>query len=83
MKKVLLMAACAAAWAAEPADGPGASYAVMLKAPSGRVYTFYKHNTDHIRQAKADDPPHQGGYWTSVDSLGYFVFNYRGDHGRS
>ncbi len=67
----------------EPADGPEASYAVMLKAPSGRVYIFYNHNTDNIRKAKADDPPYKGGYWTRVDSLGYFVFKYSDDHGRS
>ena len=36
----------------EPADGPEASYAVMLKAPSGRVFVFYNHNTDNIRQVR-------------------------------
>ena len=36
--------------AVEPADGPEASYAVMLKVPNGRVYIFYNHNTDNIRQ---------------------------------
>src|SRR6059058_2218443 len=30
----------------EPADGPEASYAVLLKVPSGRIYAFYNHNTD-------------------------------------
>ncbi|MFN4147785.1 MAG: sialidase family protein, partial [Runella sp.] len=37
----------------EPADGPEASYAVLLKAPSGRVFVFYNHNTDNIRAVKA------------------------------
>ena len=31
-------------------DGPEASYAVLLKVPSGRVYVFYNHNTDNVRQ---------------------------------
>ena len=83
MKKVLAMAACAAAWAAEPADRPEASYAVMRKATSGGVYIFHKHNTDNIRQARADDPPYKGGYWTRVDSSRPFAFQYRDDHGRS
>ncbi len=29
----------------EPAGGPEASYAVLLKIPSGRVFVFYNHNT--------------------------------------
>ena len=36
----------------ELAGGPEASYAVMLKAPGGRVYIFYNHNTDNLRQVK-------------------------------
>jgi hypothetical protein len=31
--------------AVEPSDGPEASCAVLLKAPYGRVYVFYNHNT--------------------------------------
>ena len=34
----------------EPPSGPEASYAVMLKVPSGRVYIFYNHNTDNTRE---------------------------------
>ncbi len=67
----------------EPAAGPEASYAVMLKAPSGRIYIFYNHNTDNIRRVKADDPPYRGGWCERVDSLGHFVFKYSDDHGRS
>ena len=67
----------------EPADGPEASYAVMLKAPGGRVYIFYNHNTDNIRRIKADDPPFRGGWCERVDSQGYYVFKYSDDHGRS
>ncbi|MEW6750856.1 MAG: LamG-like jellyroll fold domain-containing protein [Candidatus Latescibacterota bacterium] len=67
----------------EPADGPEASYAVLLKIPTGRVYAFYNHNTDDVRRVRADDPPFSGGYCTRVDSLGHFVFRYSDDHGRS
>ncbi len=67
----------------EPADGPEASYAVLLKVPSGRVYAFYNHNTDDVRRVKADNPPYADGYCTRVDSLGHFVFKYSDDHGLS
>ena len=74
-------------WAApvdvEPASGPEASYAVLLKAPGGRIFCFYNHNTDNLRQVRADDPPFAGGLCKRVDSLGYFVFKYSDDHGRS
>ena len=69
--------------AVEPSDGPEASYAVLLKAPSGRVFCFYNHNTDNLREVKADDPPYPGGVCRRVDSLGYFVFKYSDDHGQS
>lgn len=67
----------------EPADGPEASYAVLLKTPGGRVYCFYNHNSDNLREVLADDPPFPGGKWQRVDSQGYFVFKYSDDHGRS
>ena len=67
----------------EPADGPEASYAVLLKVPGGRIYCFYNHNTDNVREVIADDPPYRGGKCTRVDSLGHFVFKYSDDHGRS
>jgi len=67
----------------EPAGPPEASYAVLLKVPYGRIYAFYNHNTDNLRKVKADDPPFKGGYCTRVDSLGYFVFKYSDDHGRT
>lgn len=69
--------------AVEPADGPEASYAVLLKVPSGRVYVFYNHNTDNVREVIGDDPPYKGGVVKRVDSLGHFVFKYSDDHGRS
>ena len=67
----------------EPADGPEASYAVPLKAPSGRLYCFYNHNTDNLRAVAADDPPFASGWCRRVDSQGYFVFKYSDDQGRS
>jgi len=69
--------------ALEPAGGPEASYAVLLKIPSGRIYCFYNHNTDNVRWAIADDPPYPGGRCYRVDSLGHYVFKFSDDHGRS
>ncbi len=67
----------------EPAVGPEASYAVLLKVPNGRIYCFYNHNTDNLRKVKADNPPYSNGYCRRVDSLGYYVFKYSDDHGES
>jgi hypothetical protein len=63
----------------EPADGPEASYAVLLTVPSGRIYCFYNHNTDRVTEALGED----GQVFTRVDSLGHYVFKYSDDHGRS
>ncbi|HOF86510.1 MAG TPA: exo-alpha-sialidase [Armatimonadota bacterium] len=63
----------------EPADGPEASYAVLLKTPYGRIYAFYTHNTDRVAAVKTED----GGVFTRVDSLGHYVFKYSDDGGRS
>jgi hypothetical protein len=72
----------------EPADGPEASYAVLLKAPpdtplAGRVYCFYNHNTDNVREAIADRASFPDGLCRRVDSLGHFVFKVSDDGGRS
>lgn len=67
----------------EPADGPEASYAVLLKIPSGRIFVFYNHNTDNVRQVIGDKPAYIDGFVKRVDSLGHFVFKYSDDHGRS
>lgn len=64
----------------EPPDGPEASYAVMLKVPSGRVYIFYNHNTDRVQEVKRHDGQ---GAFGRVDSLGHFVFKYSDDHGKT
>lgn len=61
----------------EPAGGPEASYAVLLKVPSGRVYCFYNHNTDNTREIKREDM----GVYTRVDSQGHYVFRYSDDGG--
>ena len=63
----------------EPAGGPEASYAVLLKVPGGRVYCFYNHNTDNTREIKREDT----GVYTRVDSQGHYVFRYSDDGGRS
>ncbi|MBI1895952.1 MAG: exo-alpha-sialidase [Acidobacteria bacterium] len=67
----------------EPSIGPEASYAVLLKVPNGRIYVFYNHNTDNIRQVIADKPWYPDGFCRRVDSLGHFVFKYSDDHGRT
>jgi hypothetical protein len=67
----------------EPNTGPEASYAVTLKANNGRVYVFYNHNTDNVRQVIADNPPYKDGFNRRVDSLGHFVFKYTDDNGKS
>jgi hypothetical protein len=67
----------------EPAEGPEASYAVLLKVSSGRIYAFYNHNTDNVRWVKADSAYFEGGKCYRVDSQGYFVFKYSDDHGKT
>ncbi len=75
---------CGKTWSSpvdiESADGPESSYAVLLKAPNGRIFCFYNHNTDNMRRVKADSPD---GYWTRVDSLGHYVFRYSDDCGKT
>ncbi|MEI7920281.1 MAG: LamG-like jellyroll fold domain-containing protein [Planctomycetota bacterium] len=63
----------------EPANGPEASYAVLLKVPSGRIYAFYNHNTDRVTEVKREDK----GAYKRVDSLGHYVFKYSDDHGKT
>ncbi len=63
----------------EPTNGPESSYGVLLKVPSGRIYCFYNHNTDNVREVRRED----GGVFTRVDSLGHYVFRFSDDHGRT
>ena len=68
----------------EPLDGPQTSYAVLLKVPGGRVYIFYNHNTDNVREIPLDRGPDvPPGKCKRVDSLGYFVFKFSDDGGRT
>ncbi|HBG28843.1 MAG: hypothetical protein A2Y10_03675 [Planctomycetes bacterium GWF2_41_51] len=67
----------------EPSDGPAASYSVTLKTPTGRIYCFYNHNTDNHEKIIADKAAYPDGFCRRVDSLGYFVFKYSDDHGKS
>lgn len=69
--------------ALEPPDGVESSYAVLLKTPSGRIYAFYNHNTDNIRKIPADKAAYPDGWCRRVDTLGYFVFKFSDDHGKS
>jgi hypothetical protein len=64
----------------EPGDPRENSYAVMFKTLAGRIYIFYNHNTDNVREVKCHDGKK---VFTRVDSLGHFVFKYSDDHGRS
>ncbi|MCC7495304.1 MAG: hypothetical protein IT204_23345 [Fimbriimonadaceae bacterium] len=64
----------------EPGDRRENSYAVMLAAPSGRVFVFYNHNTDDVREVRCHDGERT---FSRVDSLGHFVFKCSDDGGRS
>lgn len=67
----------------EPSLEVESSYAVIIKAPYGRIYAFYNHNTDNIRKVPGDREAFPDGWCRRVDSLGYFVFKYSDDHGKS
>ncbi len=67
----------------EPADGPEASYSVLLKVPGGRIYCFYNHNTDNLRELRGDPKVFRDGLVRRVDSQGHFVFKYSDDGGRT
>ena len=70
--------------AVEQPGGPEASWAVLLKTPGRRIYIFYVHNTDNLRAVPADPGPwFPSGSCARVDSLGYFVFKFSDDDGRS
>ncbi len=65
--------------AIEPAGPPESSYVTMLKTPAGRLYVFYNYNQDNLRAVKRTD----GIMEKRVDTLGYFVFKYSDDHGKT
>jgi hypothetical protein len=60
----------------EPADGPEASYAVLFKAPYGRVYCFYGYNGENRREVLAEDGKTA---FKRTDSLGQYVFRFYDD----
>ncbi len=64
----------------EPGDQRENSYAVMLKAPGGRIFIFYNHNGDNVREILTHD---RKSSYQRVDSLGNFVFKFSDDHGCS
>lgn len=67
----------------ESPNGVEASYAVILKTGFGRIYVFYNHNTDNVREVPCDPEASADGLCRRVDSLGYFVFKFSDDHGKS
>ncbi len=67
----------------EPPTGPEASWAVACKTPSGRIFVFYVYNADNLRTIVADKDAYPEGFTTRVDSLGYYVYRWSDDHGRS
>lgn len=60
---------------------PESAYATMLKTSSGRIYAFYNHNTDNVREIPGDG--RNAKPVKRVDSLGHFVFKFTDDHGRT
>lgn len=64
----------------EPKEGLENSYAVMLKTSSGRIYIFYNHNTDNVREILWHD---RSQSFRRVDSLGHFVFRFSDDNGKT
>lgn len=65
----------------ESPTNPESSYAVLLKVASGRIYCFYNYNADNLRQIETVFPGNPVTY--RVDTLGYYVFRFSDDHGKS
>jgi hypothetical protein len=63
----------------EPPMPPEGSKVSLVKVPGGRIYAVYTRNSDNLREVLADD----GSTFRRVDSLGYFVFKYTDDGGRT
>ena len=66
----------------EPSGPPESSWVMPLKIPNGRIYVFYVHNTDNLREVICDLGP-----WKDrskrVDTLGHYMFKYSDDHGKT
>jgi hypothetical protein len=67
----------------ESPDGPEASYAVLLKVPTGRVYCLYNYNADNVREVRGDPVTAPDLIVRRVDSLGHYVCKYSDDGGLS
>lgn len=67
----------------EDPQAPESSWGIPLTAPGGRIFVFYVHNADDLRELAADDPPYPGGKTQRMDSHGYYVFRWSDDHGKS
>ncbi len=63
----------------EPNGPPEASWVMPLTVPSGRIYAFYVHNSDNLREV----PSPAGPPIKRVDTLGHLVFKYSDDDGQS
>lgn len=59
----------------ESPRGPEASWTVPLLTPSGRVYVFYTYNGDNVRTLN--------GKPIRADVLGWYVYRYSDDFGRT
>ena len=59
----------------EPSDGPEASWVMPLVAPGGRVYAFYVYNAEDVRTWE--------GRKIRADTLGWYVFKFSDDGGRT
>lgn len=68
-------------WPVEPPEGPESSYAVLLKAPSGRIFCFYNYNIDNLREIPTELPGNPPTF--RMDTLGAHVFRFSDDHGRT
>lgn len=67
--------------ALESTTPPESAYATLVKTPAGRIYAFYNHNTDNVREIPSE--VRGGAPVKRVDSLGHFVFKFTDDGGRS
>lgn len=67
--------------ALEAQTPPESAYATIVSTPAGRIYAFYNHNTDNIREIPSE--ARGGAPVKRVDSLGHFVFRFTDDGGRS
>lgn len=67
----------------EPPDGVEASWVLICKAHGERLYAFYTHNTDDIREVPGDKDFFPDGICRDMGALGHYVFKYSDDHGKS